>query len=860
MFSVQVRRFVVLCGLGIMALCPAASGTAFAMQKEYRIGPAPAWVKRIASAEAPVVPVEQLTQGVYYLLSDIQVRVEPRTKIAYRHLAAKAVNGTGVEEIAHVEISFDPSYQSLTLHSINVRRGARVISKLKASAIRVLQREKALEYRIYDGGKTVNVFLDDIRVGDIVEYAYSLRGANPVFGNRQFGWFDLQWAVPIHRLYGRLLWPAGRKLHLANHNAEVKPKERKLKGYREYEWDTMTPPALIVEDGAPGWYNPYASVQWSEFEDWGSVARWAQPLYRVPGRLGAALQTEVDRIARANADPGERLLAVLRFVQREIRYLGVEIGAGSHAPSPPQVVLERRFGDCKDKALLTVAMLNALGIEARPALVNTALRRGIGDLHPVPAAFNHVIVQARLVGRDFWIDPTRPLQKGDLAHLYQPDYGYALVIDAGSGVLSSMSNSAAAVSRTIHATFDMRAGLDEPVLYTVTSVLEGASADGARNALASENREELQKQYLNFYAKYFSGITVRTPFTMVEEENANRLTLTEQYAIPGFWKRNDAKKRQEARIYAPDLEDYLRLPAQSVRLSPLAIAHPVDLKYTAEVLLPEAWNTKPSRTAVDDGAFSFERVISEKDKTLVLADRFQSRIDHITAGDTARYAANLDRVHDEIGYVLYKNDAAPAAHAGVVAGMPWSVATAAFLFLPLWTWLAVRLYRYDPPFVAPADTGVQGIGGWLILPAIGVVALPLRILVDLGKTMPSFAAESWAVLTTAGSAAYHPMWAPVLLFELGTNLAQFVFSLLLLLVFFKKRRSAPFLYIGVLGASLLLHATDLVLAGTIPAAAAEIGPKDWSDLARFAAALAIWGSYFRVSKRVKATFVNGYDE
>ena len=106
----------------------------------------------------------------------------------------------------------------------------------------------------------------------------------------------------------------------------------------------------------------YPSVEWGEFKDWQAVARWAAPYYRLPAQLSPALQVEVDRIAKAHASPEERLLAALQFVQREIRYMGVEIGPGSHAPSAPQKVLERRFGDCKDKSLLTMTLLQSLGI------------------------------------------------------------------------------------------------------------------------------------------------------------------------------------------------------------------------------------------------------------------------------------------------------------------------------------------------------------------------------------------------------------------------------------------------------------------------------------------------------------------
>uniref|UniRef100_UPI0013CFCB22 DUF3857 domain-containing protein n=1 Tax=Klebsiella oxytoca TaxID=571 RepID=UPI0013CFCB22 len=64
-----------------------------------------------------------------------------------------------------------------------------------------------------------HVALPDVRVGDVVEYAYSVQGSNPAFGAARFGSFDLEWGVPVAEIRARLLWPRGRPLHWKPHNA-----------------------------------------------------------------------------------------------------------------------------------------------------------------------------------------------------------------------------------------------------------------------------------------------------------------------------------------------------------------------------------------------------------------------------------------------------------------------------------------------------------------------------------------------------------------------------------------------------------------------------------------------------------------
>jgi hypothetical protein len=148
------------------------------------------------------------------------------------------------------------------------------------------------------------------------------------------------------------------------------------------------------------------------------------------------------------------------------------------------------------------------------------------------------------------------------------------------------------------------------------------------------------------------------------------------------------------------------------------------------------------------------------------------------------------------------------------------------------------------------------IGGWLILVALGLIFAPIRLVVVLVKDLlPALSADTWARLTTPGTESYHPLWAPLLLFEIIGNCLFIVFPIIIAVFFFQKRRFVPRLIIVLLLANLAFVAIDYFAADLIPFVAAQEDTGSLVELIRVLIASAIWVPYLLVSKRVKGTFV-----
>lgn len=152
-----------------------------------------------------------------------------------------------------------------------------------------------------------------------------------------------------------------------------------------------------------------------------------------------------------------------------------------------------------------------------------------------------------------------------------------------------------------------------------------------------------------------------------------------------------------------------------------------------------------------------------------------------------------------------------------------------------------------------AGEAPKGLGGWLILPMIGLVLSPLRMgyqfITDL---LPVFDPAVWSKLTDTTLPGYRPMLAPLIVFESVANVAMFAFTLAVMWFFFHKSRRTPRLFIVWLA---LLALTQIVDSALASSAGLPIDNASMHDIIRSVAAAAIWIPYFLVSKRVRNTFV-----
>jgi hypothetical protein len=156
----------------------------------------------------------------------------------------------------------------------------------------------------------------------------------------------------------------------------------------------------------------------------------------------------------------------------------------------------------------------------------------------------------------------------------------------------------------------------------------------------------------------------------------------------------------------------------------------------------------------------------------------------------------------------------------------------------------------------PAVEGPKGIGGWLLLPVIGLFVFPIRCLISLATDyVPIFQTGAWAVLTTPGSARYHALWAPVLVGEIAFNVAFLALDLWLLVLLFTKSWRFPKVFIWFAGLNLGFIVLDAVVGNQIPAVAQASGDGSAKEIGRAFVLVAVWVPYMLKSKRVKNTFV-----
>lgn len=381
----------------------AAAQPVLAQKDQIARGAEPEWVRQSELAEVP----EDAAGAFFVRRQDMLVHLDTKGQQQYLGYRIKLLHPNALQ-LGNLAISWNPQAGAPIVHAIKVHRDGAVIDALKAGTFEILRRENQLEAASLDGVLTAVLRVADLRVGDELEFATTIRIADPTLGSATAGLLTLAPSLPSGRYRMGLSWIDGQEPRISmtdDFKAVARVSERTI------ELDFLDPPVMTDIKDAPWRYQWQRVLEYSDYPDWAAISQRFAPLYAAAARLpaGSPIRQEAARIAAAHSDPADRVQAALRLVQKDVRYIYVGLDGGNLTPATAEDTWKRRYGDCKGKTALLLALLTELGIEAEPVLANNSgFDDGLDQRLPSPGLFDHVLVRATVGDEQLYLDGTLP--------------------------------------------------------------------------------------------------------------------------------------------------------------------------------------------------------------------------------------------------------------------------------------------------------------------------------------------------------------------------------------------------------------------------------------------------------------------
>ena len=551
-------------------------------------GPPPKWVQ---VAEVPPAPPAEGAPAVQTLLDDNQSRLTPEGDAYYNRRVRKVLKAEGLPAMTSFSVTWDPDDEQVTIHSLRIIRDGKAIDLLdKGKKMLVLRRERDLERAMLDGRMSASQQIEGLQLGDILDASWTHAGRDPVAGNRSYDMEGLSFPGVASRYRVRLSWPTGTPIRYRATEGFGEPKKTEADGWTVLELDAINAQAPKPPIGAPQRYRRLGFLETSSFESWHEISRIMAPLYARTAVIDAAsdLRAEIAAIAAKSADPKVRAFEALRLVEEKTRYFFIGIGDGGYVPAAADETWRRKFGDCKGKTALLLAILKELGVEAEPALVSLGAGDGMNERLPSLAAFNHVLVRATIDGKVYWLDGTRTGDRSGLDALRPPPHRWALPIrTAGADLEPIVVPPLDAPQIEAKMRFDASKGLDERAAVSMSTRLTGDAANAMRQMVAATARTDLERTFRQQMSGSMSWIEVdKVEWRDDAQNDAFVIQLAGTADLD--WRKNPDLGMLEYKVTNANNQSpgFPRREPGPNRDAPYAVPFPFFIRATTEVVLP----------------------------------------------------------------------------------------------------------------------------------------------------------------------------------------------------------------------------------------------------------------------------------
>ena len=457
-----------------------------------------------------------------------------------------------------------------------------------------------------------------------------------------------QSSVPVREARYTLQLPPGWEYKAVWVNAtETKPTSS---GGGQWQWVMNDIKEIRYEEAMPPWYGVAGQMIVSlippdgsrkGFVSWADVGKWTYTLAQGRRDPSPEIKRKVAELTAGKTTTLAKMQALANYVQRDIRYVAIQLGIGGWQPHPAGEIYSHHYGDCKDKATLLSTMLKEAGVDSYYVVVNT-FRGAVSADTPPQQYFNHMILGIRFpddlrdsslesvythpkLGRILIFDPTSEVTPfGQLEGELQANYGLLVTEDGGELIKLPQLAPSSSGSRRLA---KLQLSPEGTLSGDVTEISQGDAAARQRYALRAATKEADKIKPIETLLSHSLGtfrITKATvanlkvhdqPFEYIYSftaeqyaKNAGNLLLVRPRVI-GNWS-SDILEKKEPRKYPVEFEGPMTY-VDSIEIK-LPAGYEVDeLPATADA--EYSFGNYHGKCEVKDGALIYRRTLVVKE-------------------------------------------------------------------------------------------------------------------------------------------------------------------------------------------------------------------------------------------------------
>ncbi|HEX8369616.1 MAG TPA: DUF3857 domain-containing transglutaminase family protein [Pyrinomonadaceae bacterium] len=352
-------------------------------------------------------------------------------------------------------------------------------------------------------------------------------------------------------------------------------------------------------------YSPSATTtNFRTFKDWTEVSRWNTEISDPSVIIDDNIANKARELTASAKTEFEKIRAVGSFVQN-LQYISIDIGVGrgnGYRPRPSTLVLQRGYGDCKDKANLMRALLKVLKIEAYPVAIYSGDPNFVREEWASPRQFNHCIIAVKVgnetnaptvithptLGRLMIFDATDAYTPvGDL-----PDYlqgSFALIVAGNDGKLMKMPVTSPEANKMVR-NVEMTIADNGDISGVIRERAQGQQAAYARRLLRAISVSDYNKMIEGWVVRGISTARVGKIAPVDKNSGENQFDLDVELKAPVYGQ----LMQNRLLVFKPVVVDRLN----ALRLTDSKRTHPVIME--ANAFSETAVFTLPTGFIVDE--------------------------------------------------------------------------------------------------------------------------------------------------------------------------------------------------------------------------------------------------------------------